>query len=62
VQVHDEVILEGPKVSALKAKELVVQCMAHPWAWAAHHQVCFFFVDIGCQTMSDLFETAKGVK
>eukprot|EP00983_Pelagomonas_calceolata_P007514 244964-Pelagomonas_calceolata.AAC.1 len=35
VQVHDEVILEGPKETAQQAKDLVVKHMAHPWAWAA---------------------------
>lgn len=31
-QIHDEVILEGPKESAQLVKELVVQHMANPWA------------------------------
>jgi len=35
MQVHDEVILEGPKETAQQAKDLVVKHMAHPWAWAA---------------------------
>ncbi len=39
LQVHDEVILEGPKATVMQAKDLVVQHMAHPWAWAAHSPV-----------------------
>jgi DNA polymerase I-like protein with 3'-5' exonuclease and polymerase domains len=35
VQVHDEVILEGPKESAKEAQDLVVKHMNHPWEWAA---------------------------
>ncbi len=31
LQVHDEVILEGPKTSADRATELVVDCMAKPF-------------------------------
>lgn len=31
VQVHDEVILEGPKESADRAQELVVGCMMNPF-------------------------------
>ena len=30
-QVHDEVILEGPRGDSERAKELVVQHMANPW-------------------------------
>ena len=30
-QVHDEVILEGPKTSADRATELVVDCMSRPF-------------------------------
>ena len=33
-QVHDEVILEGPKETALEAKRLVQQHMANPWSAA----------------------------
>ena len=31
VQVHDEVIMEGPKESAERAQQLVVQHMEHPF-------------------------------
>jgi DNA polymerase I len=30
-QVHDEVILEGPKETADLAQQLVVDCMMHPF-------------------------------
>ena len=31
LQVHDEVIMEGPKESAERAQQLVVQHMEHPF-------------------------------
>lgn len=31
VQVHDEVILEGPKESAIEAQKLVLSCMERPF-------------------------------
>ena len=31
LQVHDEVILEGPKESALEAQRLVLACMERPF-------------------------------
>lgn len=31
VQVHDEVILEGPKESAEEAQKIVVECMENPF-------------------------------
>ena len=31
VQVHDEVIVEGPQDSVLEAQQLVVQCMGSPF-------------------------------
>ena len=31
MQVHDEVILEGPLEEVERAQELVVECMAHPF-------------------------------
>ena len=32
MQVHDEVIMEGPKESAERAQQLVVQHMEHPFS------------------------------
>ena len=32
MQVHDEVILEGPEETAEEAFEEVVKCMEEPWA------------------------------
>jgi DNA polymerase-1 len=31
LQVHDEVMLEGPRESSEAAKQRVVACMANPW-------------------------------
>lgn len=31
LQIHDEVILEGPKQHAGRARELVIECMGNPW-------------------------------
>lgn len=31
MQVHDEVILEGPKASAQEAQRLVLECMEKPF-------------------------------
>lgn len=31
MQVHDEVILEGPKDSAVEAQQLVLSCMERPF-------------------------------
>lgn len=31
IQVHDEVILEGPKASAEEAQKIVVDCMENPF-------------------------------
>ena len=31
LQIHDEVILEGPKCNVERAKEIVKQCMENPW-------------------------------
>ena len=31
LQVHDEVILEGPKETAAEAQQLVINCMQYPF-------------------------------
>ena len=31
LQVHDEVILEGPKETAAEAQQLVIHCMQYPF-------------------------------
>ena len=31
LQVHDEVILEGPKATAAEAQQLVIKCMQYPF-------------------------------
>ncbi len=36
-QIHDEVILEGPKANADAAKRLVMSLMANPWRELARH-------------------------
>ncbi|GFR52186.1 hypothetical protein Agub_g14723 [Astrephomene gubernaculifera] len=37
MQIHDEVILEGPKATSDTARRLVMQLMANPWAELAKH-------------------------
>jgi DNA polymerase I-like protein with 3'-5' exonuclease and polymerase domains len=45
LQIHDEVILEGPEETAEEAFEEVIQCMQHPWVFGLSETAVPLLVD-----------------
>lgn len=55
LQIHDEVILEGPKETAEEAFEEVVQCMQEPWVFGLRKTAVPLLVD-GSYTHTNWYE------
>lgn len=49
MQIHDEVILEGPEETAEEAFEEVLQCMQHPWVYGLPQTSVPLLVDGSCK-------------
>jgi len=45
LQIHDEVILEGPEETAEEAFEIVIDCMQNPWVFGLDETVVPLIVD-----------------
>jgi DNA polymerase-1 len=49
LQIHDEVILEGPEETATEAFEEVLLCMQEPWVFGLEETAVPLLVDGSCE-------------